>query len=98
MLDLKQVQQQIVELCDPHILLLFGSQAKGTARENSDVDLCVVAATSDKRRLLTELYYQVDFERPVDFLLYTPEEWAGSIADPHSFAHKLDREGVLLYG
>lgn len=98
MLDLKQIQQQIVELCDPHIILLFGSQAKGTAGQDSDVDLCVVASTSNKRELLTELYYNVEFERPLDILLYTPEEWANSAADPHSFAHKLDREGVLLYG
>ena len=98
MLDLKQVQQQIVELCNPHMILLFGSQARGTAGENSDVDLCVVASTPNKRELLSELYFNVEFERPLDILLYTPEEWAGSIADPHSFAHKLDREGVLLYG
>lgn len=98
MLDLDVVQRKIFETCAPHLILLFGSRAKGTARADSDVDLCVVAPTSNKRALLTELYYHVDVDRPVDFLLYTPEEWARSVADSHSFAYKLDQEGVRLYG
>jgi len=80
------------------MILLFGSQARGTAGADSDVDLCVVAPASNKRKLLTELYLNADCERPVDILLYTPEEWASSVADPHSFAYKLHREGVRLYG
>lgn len=98
MLNLDLLRQQIIELCAPRMILLFGSQAKGTAGKNSDVDLCVVASTSNKRELLTELYFNVEFERPLDILLYTPEEWTGSLSDPQSFAHKLNREGVLLYG
>jgi len=98
MLNLDLLQQQIIDLCAPRKILLFGSQARGTAGKNSDVDLCIIASTANKRELLTELYYNVEFERPLDILLYTPEEWAGSISDPQSFAHKLDREGVLLYG
>ena len=34
----------------------------------------------------------------LDFLLYTPEEWEPSVADSQSFANKLNREGVVLYG
>lgn len=98
MLDLQSVREKIIETCSPHMILLFGSQAKGTARADSDVDLCVVAPTENKRELLTELYVNVEFERPVDFLLYTPEEWARSVVDLHSFAYKLQREGVRLYG
>lgn len=98
MLDLQTLQEKILKICAPHTILLFGSQAKGTATEDSDVDLCVIAPTSDKRKLLTELYFYVEFDRPVDFVLYTPEEWASSITDSHSFAYKLQREGVRLYG
>lgn len=98
MLDLKALQEKIIETCAPQMILLFGSQAKGTARADSDVDLCVVASTANKRKLLTELYLNVDFECPVDFLLYTPEEWASSVIDSHSFAYKLHHEGVQLYG
>ena len=34
-----------------------------------------------------------------DFLnMYTPEEWEHSVADSQSFARKLNREGIRLYG
>ena len=63
-----------------------------------DIDLCVIASTKDKRSLLTDLYYHTESDMPIDFLLYTPEEWERSVEDSQSFAHKLNREGVVLYG
>ncbi len=96
--NLDQIRDQIIEIADPTLIYLFGSLAKGTARPESDIDLCIVARTDHKRRLLTELYFQVDAERPIDFLLYTPEEWERCLQDEHSFATVISREGVLLYG
>lgn len=75
-----------------------GSQAKGTATAKSDIDLCVIASTKDKRSLLTDLYCDTESDTPIDFLLYTPEEWEHSVADSQSFANKLNRDGVVLYG
>ena len=91
------LQRQIIEICAPQKIILFGSQAKGTATERSDIDICVIAETTNKRELLTDLYCEIDSEKPVDFLLYTPEEWNKNIEDAQSFAYKLNREGVLLY-
>ena len=96
--ELDAIREQIVHLCDPQKILLFGSQAKGTATAKSDIDLCVIAATKNKRSLLTDLYCDTESDTPIDFLLYTPEEWERSVADNQSFAHKLNREGVVLYG
>lgn len=95
---LQSIQEQIIRLCAPQKILLFGSRAKGTSTEKSDIDLCVIASTQDKRTLLTELYCGTESDTPIDFLLYTPEEWVQSVADRQSFAHKLSREGVVLYG
>lgn len=78
--------------------MLFSSQAKGTATAKSDIDLCIIVDTQDKRTLLTDLYCNTESETPIDFLLYTPEEWAQSVTDSRSFAHKLNREGIVLYG
>ena len=91
------LQRQIIEICAPQKIILFGSQAKGTATERSDIDICIIAETTNKRELLTDLYCEIDSEKPVDFLLYTPEEWNKNIVDAQSFAYKLNREGVLLY-
>ena len=95
---LKGIQEQIIHLCNPQRILLFGSQANGTATAKSDIDLCIVASTNNKRALLTDLYCNTESETPIDFLLYTPEEWEQCVKDRQSFAHKLNREGVVLYG
>ena len=86
---LNAIREQVIQLCDPQKILLFGSQAKGTATAKSDID---------KRSLLTDVYCDTESDTPIDFLLYTPEEWEHSVADSQSFAHKLNREGVVLYG
>ena len=44
-----------------------------------------------------DLYCDTESDTPIDFLLYTPEEWEHSVADSQSFANKLNREGVVLY-
>ncbi|MEG2096673.1 MAG: nucleotidyltransferase domain-containing protein [Pseudoflavonifractor sp.] len=98
MSELERIKAQIVAQFNPLQILLFGSQAKGTATPKSDFDICIVAKTENKRRLLTDLYCQVEAEKPIDFLLYTPEEWARCVEDKQSFAHKISREGVQLYG
>lgn len=98
MLALHELQRQVVRKCNPTLVLLFGSQAKGTAKANSDIDLCIVAETRSKRKLLTELYCDIESEKPIDFILYTPDEWAECVSDHQSFAYKINREGVRLYG
>ena len=52
---LNAIREQVIRLCAPEKILLFGSQAKGTATAKSDIDLCVIASTKDKRSLLTDL-------------------------------------------
>ena len=91
------IREQVIQLCAPEKILLFGSQAKGTATAKSDTDLCVIASTKDKRSLLTDLYCNTESDMSIDFLLYTPEEWEHSVADSQSFANKLNREGVVFY-
>ena len=96
--ELREIQEQIVKLCAPEKILLFGSRAKGTATARSDIDLCVIASTTNKRALLTDLYCDTQSDIPIDFLLYTPEEWDQCVSDCQSFAHKLNQEGGVLYG
>lgn len=82
----------------PKKIILFGSQARGTATDKSDVDICVVMETDKKHALIAELYCALDLEAPVDIILYTPGEWEACLADNTSFAYKIDKEGVTLYG
>lgn len=79
-------------------VLLFGSRAKGMEREESDIDICIIADTPNKRRLAADISAEIDCELPVDILVYTPEEWKSCIADDTSFAKKILSEGTFLYG
>ena len=89
--------EQIKDNFAPEKVFLFGSYAKGRATPKSDIDLCIVMDTNNKRQTTTELYYTIDHPLPIDFLLYTPSEWDECVADTTSFAHKINSEGVLLY-
>lgn len=82
----------------PTRIILFGSQAKGTAGEWSDIDFCVVAETKSKRRYAAEMQQLLDCEKPVDIIVYTPSEWEECLGDPASFAAKIEKEGIVLYG
>jgi predicted nucleotidyltransferase len=92
------ITKQIVSHYSPNKILLFGSQATGIVSANSDIDLCVIVDTPNKRRLLADMYYTIETERPIDILLYTPSEWATCVNDSTSFAYKINTEGVVLFG
>ena len=95
---LKDITRQIVDMFFPLKILLFGSHAKARATNKSDIDLCVVADSDNKRKTLTEMYYNIDCEKPIDIMLYTPSEWDELVTDSTSFAYKINTEGVVLYG
>lgn len=88
---------QIVNQFKPVQIILFGSFAKGTYHKNSDIDLCIVAETTDKRETLADMYADIESDRPFDIVLYTPGEWDRCIQDSCSFASHIVREGVVLY-
>ncbi|MBO5870863.1 MAG: nucleotidyltransferase domain-containing protein [Clostridia bacterium] len=79
-------------------IILFGSRAKGTDTEHSDIDICIIAKTTNKRRLAATISAEIDCDIPVDVLVYTPDEWEDCISDETSFATKILKEGTVLYG
>lgn len=79
-------------------IILFGSRAKGKEREESDIDICVIADTSNKRRLAASLSAEIDCELPIDIIVYTPDEWNECIKDKTSFASVILAEGRVIYG
>lgn len=95
---LKSIVAQLLKAYNPNKIILFGSQSKGTAKNGSDIDICVIMPTKNKRKLLADLYYKIDSEMPIDFVLYTPVEWECYVTEEGSFAHKINQEGRLLHG
>ena len=92
------IKKQIILIYKPTKIVLFGSQAKGTATSKSDIDICIINDTDDKRSLLTDMYLNIESTKPFDFLLYTQEEWEKCISDSTSFAYQINKYGKVLYG
>ncbi|MBC7226875.1 MAG: nucleotidyltransferase domain-containing protein [Thermoflexales bacterium] len=94
-----EAARRIVEILHPRKVVLFGSRARGEARPNSDIDLLVIAESSEPRyRRAIPLYGALsDIPIAMDILVYTPEEveeWSGV---RQAFVTTALREGIVLY-
>lgn len=90
---------RIVGRFQPSQVLLFGSQARGTANEWSDVDLLVVmASVPDKRRAAVEMR-RVLGDLPVskDIVVTTPDEISRRGHVVGTVLHTALREGQVVY-
>ena len=90
---------RIVERFDPLRIILFGSQARGTANKHSDVDLLVVMGDgTDQRRTAIEIR-RILRDMPIakDIVVSTPDEIErrGDIIGP--VLRPALREGKVLY-
>jgi predicted nucleotidyltransferase len=99
-------RQVIRSICDalvreltPLRIVLFGSQARGDAREDSDVDLLIVLETdlAYYDRVFAANRAIRDFGVPTDIVVYTPEEWEQMSTWSSSLVAAAIREGEVLY-
>ncbi len=97
--QVRRMVRRIVDRFHPERVILFGSNARGQAGPDSDVDLLVVMPVKgSKREKIVEIRTALrEFHVPKDILVSRPEEFAwrkdivGTIEWP---AH---REGKVLY-
>lgn len=98
-----ELKSAILGVANPRMIILFGSQARGVANPDSDVDLLIVEEKGDWsspsrrreigriRRALPRIGY------PIDVLLFTPSEVAQwRSAKNHVIARAVE-EGHVLY-
>lgn len=95
--EIMRITLQLVSAFSPEKVILFGSQAKGTATESSDIDLCIIVHTVDRRETLADMYLLIESDIPVDLILYTPEQWQDNLEVEGSFASLIAEKGVVLY-
>lgn len=96
--NLDRIVQDIVAHYKPEKIILFGSLAEGTVQEFSDIDLVIIKKTDkpfyDRLREVATL---CSYDVGVDFLIYTPDEFA-QLARSRGFVRDeiLDK-GKVLY-
>lgn len=95
-----EIVRRIVQTCAPLKVILFGSRARGTATEGSDVDFLVIVPHSEQRpaRRAADLLSRC---RPrlvaMDVLVRTPEEIERRRAGFDPFLERILAEGKILY-
>ena len=87
-------------------ILLFGSEATGTATADSDIDLLVVLdsmtiPTSFRERsanhlLVSRAIRDIEKKHPIDLLVYTRSEFEQLKARDSQFIHRILHDGVDL--
>ena len=96
---LQEVTRRLVEKFHPVAIILFGSQARGTADDRSDVDLIVLCdSVTDRNALEAEMIAAMrGIPVPIDLLAYTPEEFRIESSMQGSVAHPAGHEGKVVY-
>jgi predicted nucleotidyltransferase len=97
------LREAVLRQIDPILVVLFGSQARGTTHSGSDIDLLVIdnrpfSAARSRRKLAGNIRRALPADHhPVDVLLFDASElgrWRQTTN--HVIARAL-REGVVLY-
>jgi uncharacterized protein len=92
--------QKIVDHCDPVQVILFGSHARGTADEQSDVDLLVVLREAPANKLDASIgLYQalMESELPKDIIVSSAEEVVVHRQLPGTIVGTAAREGMVIH-
>ena len=95
--QIDEIVRILVSKCQPEKIILFGSHAQGTAREDSDLDLAIVKKTElppHKRSAEFRKVLRSEGQRwlfGMDILVYTPEEI-------ESFKHNSFIQNILSTG
>jgi predicted nucleotidyltransferase len=96
---LQEAVRRLVDKFHPQRIILFGSQARGTADDRSDVDLLVVCRIEgDRFKLMTDMgraLSGVGFAR--DIIVLSPEEFERDREIPGTIARPASLEGKVLY-
>ena len=90
--------RQIVEVCHPQKIVLFGSYAYGSPTEDSDVDLMVVMPFEGHPAYQAgTIRSQIHTPLAVDLLVRTPEQIRERMELGDPFMQEIIEQGKVLY-
>jgi predicted nucleotidyltransferase len=80
-------------------IILFGSQARGTADNKSDVDLLIITSGfNDRFKIMREIRRSLlALDYAFDIIAVTPEEYERDKNIPGTIARYASKEGIAIY-
>ena len=96
---INSICDRLVEGFGPERIILFGSQARGTADAHSDLDILVICSFSGSRRhLVTQMDRSLrGMKLARDIVVLRPEEFERDKDIPGTIARPAWKEGIVLY-
>ncbi|MDR1466774.1 MAG: nucleotidyltransferase domain-containing protein [Treponema sp.] len=92
---------------DPYRIILFGSCAKGTATEDSDIDMVVILDNNgvaktyqerlDKKLYINRLVRNINYRIALDILVYSKEEYRIVKNNGNYFIDEIEKTGKIIY-
>jgi predicted nucleotidyltransferase len=92
---------------DPYRIILFGSYARGTADENSDIDMVVILDNNDvartyeerlkKKLYINKLVRDINYKIALDILVYSKEEYKIIKNYGNYFIDEIEKTGKIIY-
>jgi uncharacterized protein len=96
--QIEDFARQIAERYKPEKIILFGSQARGVASEDSDVDLLVMMDFEGTPATVRyDLWQHLDSRLPVHLIIRKPTDIAMRLEHNDYFVQDIFSEGVVLY-
>ncbi len=99
--EIKKISDIITQNYRVEKIYLFGSYARGTEYIDSDIDICILTNNNDKKlqiiRNVRKALYDI-ISKPVDLLVYKPQEFYERAASLKSIEREIIDDGVVLYG
>lgn len=98
--EIESIKRQLIDNYGAEKIILFGSAAQGRFDEDSDLDFLIIKKDSPyygKDRLL-ELDHLIEYNLPVDMLVYRPEEFDERLKMGDPFIKSIVAKGKVLYG
>ncbi len=94
-----EIKKRLLSKFDIEKIILFGSQARGTANKKSDVDLLLISKVKyDRYRMMTDILRSLGkMNYAFDIMILTSEEFERHKNIPGTVARYAVKEGKILY-
>lgn len=96
---IKNIVKEVVDACNPELVILFGSYGRGKPKKDSDLDIFVVAdlpgTDSEKIRYVRRVVTKRGFG--FDVVVRSSNELKRALSGRDWFIQEIVREGKVLY-